>query len=110
MSRRDATGHLNPKIEADFLRQREEEHASDDENRAFLGGKLRAHDDLAEVLGEETVAAMTSGEGQGEEVADQVVEEESGGPFVETSGSQEFAEGTDASNPETAEREPFPKA
>ena len=39
---------------------------------------------------------------------DQVVEEEQGGPFVETNGAQEFAPGTDASNPKSAKREPFP--
>ena len=42
-------------------------------------------------------------------VTGRVVDEETGGPFVETSGAIEFAEGTDASNPEDAKREPFPK-
>ena len=34
---------------------------------------------------------------------------EVGGPFVVTTGGEEFAEGTDESNPEDAEAEPFPK-
>jgi hypothetical protein len=39
---------------------------------------------------------------------DEEVPEESGGPFVETSGRSEFAYGTDASNPKDAEQAPFP--
>ena len=76
-----------------------------DDSRAFLGGK---RDDLAEQLGEEAVEKMTSGEDDGEDVANQEVAEETGGPFVVTSGGTEFASGTDASNPEGADREPFP--
>jgi len=75
---------------------------------AFLDG-LHSRDDLAEELGEETVEAMTSGEYQMEDVLDQVVEEERGGPFVESTAGIEFAEGTDPSNPPDATREPFPK-
>ena len=41
---------------------------------------------------------------------EQVVPEERGGPFVETTGGTEFAEGTDASNPKGAKPEPFPTA
>jgi hypothetical protein len=43
-----------------------------------------------------------------EDSRDQEVPEESGGPFVETSGRREFAYGTDASNPKDAEPAPFP--
>ena len=42
------------------------------------------------------------------EAFNQVVPEESGGPFVETSAGTEFAGGTDESNIEEATREPFP--
>ena len=35
--------------------------------------------------------------------------EEIGGPFVETTAGQEFADEPDASNPPGATREPFPK-
>src|ERR1700694_400508 len=56
-------------------------------------------DDLAERLGEEFVASATSGEQAAEDMRDEEVPEESGGPFVETSGASEFAYGTDASNP-----------
>ena len=65
-------------------------------------------DDLAERLGEEFVASATSGEQAAEDMRDEEVPEESGGPFVETSGASEFAYGTDASNPKDAERAPFP--
>jgi hypothetical protein len=67
-----------------------------------------AHDDLAEELGEEFVESATSGEQAAEDMRDEEVPEESGGPFVETSGNSEFAYGTDASNPKDAERDPFP--
>jgi hypothetical protein len=67
-----------------------------------------ADDDLAEELGEEFVESATSGEQAAEDMRDKEVPEESGGPFVETSGASEFAYGTDASNPKDAERAPFP--
>jgi hypothetical protein len=67
-----------------------------------------ADDDLAEELGEEFVESATSGEQAAEDMRDQEVPEESGGPFVATSGASEFAYGTDASNPKDAERAPFP--
>lgn len=60
-------------------------------------------DDLAEMLGEEYVRSVTSGEEQGVELRDEPVPEEEGGPFVETSGQKEFAHGEDDS-----ELEPLP--
>ena len=105
--RRDATGHLNPKYAAELRarsRESRENHGNDD---AFLR-KSRAHDTLAEELGEDAVATMTSGEDQSERLQDQEVEEERGGPFVHTSAREEYARGTDKSNPRDATREPFP--
>jgi hypothetical protein len=64
---------------------------------------------MAEQLGEEAVSAMTSGESTAEDDWDEHAEEEDGGPFVETSGEEEFATGTDESNTPEATREPFPK-
>ena len=55
-----------------------------------------------------TWQAATSGEDPAEEAGDEVVPEELGGPFVETSASEEFATGTDESNPPDAETEPLP--
>jgi len=60
-------------------------------------------------MGETWVATATSGEDESQEVYSQNVPEDEGGPFVPTTGGQEFAEGTDASNPEGAKREPFPR-
>ena len=51
---------------------------------------------------------MTSGEDQSDRLQDMEVEEERGGPFVTTSAREEFARGTDESNPSDGLREPFP--
>jgi hypothetical protein len=105
--RRDATGHLEPHYAADLLaKSREGRETSEQE--AFVHGS-HSDDDLAEELAEEAVGTMTSGEYEAEDMLDQVVEEEKGGPFVESTAGQEYAEGTDLSNPSTATREPFPK-
>src|SRR5262245_27927419 len=62
--RRDGAGHLDPRYAADLLAA---SLAGRDEpgDNAFVRG-TRAKDDLAEVLGEEVVEAMTSGEDEGE--------------------------------------------
>jgi len=52
------------------------------------------------------VLTVTSG-GNGDS-ASEGANEERGGPFVQTSGSEEFAYDTDESNPIDATREPFP--
>ncbi len=62
---------------------------SDDAN-AFLPdpgeGPARVDDDLAENLAEEFIVAATSAEESGEDVRDEVVPEELGGPFLEVPG------------------------
>ncbi len=68
----------------------------------------RSRDELTERLGEEAVSAMTSGESNLANDWDETMEEESGGPFVETSANEEFADGTDESNIAEATREAFP--
>jgi len=103
--RRDGSGRLDPKYARD-LRALSRENKGDDDDRAFFKTP-RSGDDLAQELGEEAVETMTSGEAQGERL-DEVVEEERGGPFVKT-GGEEFAGGTDRSNPRDATREPFPR-
>jgi hypothetical protein len=105
--RRDATGHLNPEY-AKMLREKSEEGKVNDRDEAFIGRSGHAKDDLAEEMGEAYVETATSGEDENEEVFDQSVPEETGGPFVPSTGAQEFAEGTDESNPKGAKREPFP--
>jgi predicted DsbA family dithiol-disulfide isomerase len=105
--RRDGSGHLDPAYEA-ALRAETGHARGRDDARAFLGG-ARSTESLSEQLGEEFVETVTGAQDEGAEVFDQVVPEETGGPFVETSGSTEFAPGTDASNIKGATREPFPK-
>jgi hypothetical protein len=106
INRLDRPGHLDPRYVAKLREQSgPEEYAP----RAFIEGSRSPNDDLAEELGEEVVERATSGEDEGEESLDQVVPEEQGGPFVETNAAQEFAHGTDASNPKGAKREPFPR-
>lgn len=77
---------------------------------AFLRDGVYADDDLAEELGEEFVLTATSGEQSAEDLRNQDVPEEVGGPFVETSARTEFAYGSDPSNPQDAEPSPFPMA
>jgi hypothetical protein len=86
-------------------------HRSDDGN-AFMpdpeDGPARIRDDLAENLAEDYVQAATQGM-EVEEDHDQIVPEEIGGPFVETTAADEFAHDTDEANPEDASREPLPR-
>lgn len=107
VQRRDATGHLDPEYEAKLHAQTGHARGPNDA-RGFLGG-ARSKDALSEQLGEDVVEKATSGEDEGEDVFNQSVPEDAGGPFVETSGDTEFAPGTDASNIKGATREPFPK-
>jgi hypothetical protein len=103
--RRDGSGHLDPAYEAALLAETGHARGRDDA-RAFVG-RERA-EALSEQLGEEFVETVTGAQDEGEEVFNQIVPEEAGGPFVETSGNTEFAHGTDASNIKGATREPFP--
>lgn len=105
--RRDPTGHLNPRYAAD-LRAKSRETAAERESATAFLDKAYSEDTLAEELGEEAVITMTSGEDQSSRMQDLETEEESGGPFVETTGQDEFAHGTDTSNPFDGTREPFP--
>ncbi len=105
IQRRDRPGHIDPKY-ARELRQHSEPPEADPES--FFGGP-RASDDLSEEMGEEVVATATTGEYEAEDVREQDVPEEVGGPFVETTAREEFGHGTDASNPKGASREPFPR-
>ena len=49
-----------------------------------------ADDDLAEELGEEFVESVTSGEQAADDIRDEEVPEDSGGPFVERTRRSEF--------------------
>jgi hypothetical protein len=102
--RRDGAGHLDPQYAAD-LRAKSTRPERDPD--AFLN-RPRSKDDLVEELGEEMVGEATSAEHEGGDIQDQEVPEERGGPFVETTGAEEFGHGIDGSNPRGAKREPFP--
>lgn len=80
-----------------------------DDDRAFLVDARHVKDDLAERLGEEAVSAMTRGGSSSSESFDRVYSSEVGGPFVQTSAADEFADDFDETNPPDAEREPLPK-
>lgn len=101
----DASGHMDP-AERQRLLDLGREHR-DAEPKGLTAEQI-AQDSLGEEMGEAAVLAMTSGEDELGDDLDAEVEEERGGPFVETSGRTEFAEGTDESNIEGATREPFP--
>jgi hypothetical protein len=103
--RRDRPGHIDPKYGKE-LRTRSEPPEPDPES--FFGGP-HATDDLSEEMGEEVVSTATTGEYEAEQVREQDVPEEVGGPFVETTGREEYGHGTDPSNPKGATREPFPR-
>ncbi len=83
-----------------------------DSGDAFLPdpgeGPAHTKDDLAEGLAEGFLTSATSAEDSLPETFDNELPEELGGPFVPSSGKQEFAKGTDPSNPRGAKKEAFP--
>ncbi len=105
VQRRDRAGHMNPTYAKQLHARSGHTGKSDSLRPAF---KV-ADDDVAEELGEEVVGKATSGEDEGEDAANEEYTEEVGGPFVVTTGRDEYADGVDESNPAGAEREPFPR-
>ena len=103
----DASGHIR-EAEAQYLLELAHATQLPESNEAFAVAAL-TDDDLAEELAEAAVASMTTGEDELTDALAAEVEEELGGPFVETSAGTEFAGGTDASNIAGATREPFPR-
>jgi hypothetical protein len=65
-------------------------------------------DELARELGEEYVRSVNAAEHMADDIRDEEVPEEHGGPFITTPASVEMAGGTDESNPEDAEVSPLP--
>jgi hypothetical protein len=104
----DSAGHMDPAHAARLLALAREGKEAEADADAFVKS-TGSKDTLAEELGEAAVANMTSGEDQLGDDLEAEVDEDKGGPFVETSGSTEFAGGTDESNIPEATREPFPK-
>lgn len=106
-TRRDRPGHIASKYGRELL-AKSGGPDRDSADKGFLK-RARSNDDLAERLGEEVIEEATSGENEGEDILDQEVPEERGGPFVVTRASQEFGYEPDASNPKRSRREPFPR-
>jgi hypothetical protein len=102
----DNAGHLDPARASRLLEIAAETRARSPGNAFVVGSE--ADDDLAEELGEGAVVAMTSGDDAVAVDMNHDVEEDWGGPFVESTASKEFASGTDESNIPEATREPFP--
>jgi hypothetical protein len=81
-----------------------------DDGHAFLpdprdSGQARTRDEIAETLAEEFVTSATSAEETAPDLRDEFTVEEVGGPFVEATGAEEFADTEDE-----GESEPFPTA
>ncbi len=104
-ARYDRPGHLDPAHAERLLAL--SGSSREGQGHAFVEPD-NVDDDFAEELAETAVASMTSGEDALTEELDALVDEEQGGPFIETSGNVEYAGGTDESNTEDAMREPLP--
>ncbi len=107
--REDRPGHLDPEHAKRLRALSKETHrttSSDPDPRTVF----RPEDDggLGEELGELVIMAATRGDDGFVDDTDAVVIEERGGPFVRTTAVEEEADDVDGSNPEDAEREPFP--
>jgi len=111
VSHRDATGHLEPKYAADLHAKSLESAEDHTVDRAFLRRSSVLRAPLADELGREAVMTMTSAEDQSDQLQDLALDlgQEVGGPFVLTTAGEEFAQGSDRSNPRGATREPFPR-
>lgn len=87
-------------------------HERPDSGDAFVrdpeGGPIVMPDDLAEELAEEYVESATMGGPVAVDQREAESDAEVGGPFLNVSGEEEFADGVDESNPIDAEREPLP--
>lgn len=74
-----------------------------DDEDAFRLGPPGKEDDLAELLGEAYIQSVTSGSPAAEDYRDEVLTEEEGGPYIETSAEDEMIDDIDASNVPDAE-------
>ncbi len=106
LKRYDHPGHLDP-AHAERLLELSRAGQEEPEDSAFLRAMRRMTTSLESWV-RRPVASMTSGDGVLTGELEAEVEEEVGGPFVETSATEEFAAGTDESNTPDATREPTP--
>ena len=109
IKRRDNNGRIDPQYARELLEKGRETRNDDDKpeaTQAFLK-RASSNEELAEDMGEAFIESALSGEES--EAHERVTVEENGGPFIETSGNEEFAVGTDESNIASATREPLPR-
>ena len=85
-----------------------------DDGEAFFpdpgSGPTCVPDELAELVAEEFLSSATSAEEVSEDVRDEFLSEELGGPFLEDRASMELVNDVDESNPKGSTREAFPTA
>lgn len=105
--RYDRPGHLDPSHAERLLElARAGRPAEDDE--AFLRASAE-EDDLASELGESTIANMTGGDAALIKQFEAEVDEDHGGPFVETSAGEELADEEAGGDPYDGPGEPTPR-
>jgi hypothetical protein len=111
VKRRDASGHMDPHYARDLLEKARENRNLDDSPesaRAFILD-TKYGDPASDGFGEAFLEAATSGEDSEPARRDRVTPDEYGGPFVYTTGRDEFS--LDVDDPSVADvtREPFPR-
>lgn len=92
-ARFDRPGHLADEHAQRLLRMSKRRRP--DDNAFLMANKGTTDDDFAEELAEQAVSAMTTGGDTWMDAMDETVDEEEGGPFVETRASREFARGSE---------------
>ena len=100
-----ADSSLRHEVEIDEARERAGEPLE-----AFHLETSEGTDSLAEELGEEFVENVTGADDAATQHRAEPTEEENGGPFVFTTGDDEYASGIDDTNPLDGTREPLPRA
>ena len=88
----DRPGHLAEDHAQRLLRM--SKRRAPDDSAFLMANKGSTDDELAEELAEQAVSAMTGGD-TWMEFVDKTVDEDEGGPFVETPASREYARGSD---------------
>lgn len=87
-------------------------HPRSDDGNAFIpdpeGGPMKLDGDVDEELTEDFMLTVTSGNEAGEDVRNQHVPEDEGGPFIMSTSGEELADDIDESNPADADREASP--
>ena len=82
-------------------------HTRSDDGAAFLpdpeGGPIKTRDGVSDELLEDFMRTATTGEDYSQDLRNEEVPEDHGGPFITTRASEELVDDLDASNPLDAE-------